>query len=111
MKKILFAIICAGAVISCAKEEVVTADYEAIFFENAFVDNATKALDNYTITKSDLGTFYVWGTTQRPGVDEIVPIFVQEEVSSSDSGENWTYASGKTQYWKKKFYHMAMLKF
>lgn len=99
MKKILFAILCAGAVISCAKEEIVTADYEAISFENAFVDNATKALDNYTITKSDLGTFYVWGTTQRPGVDEIVPIFVKEAVSSTDNGATWNYAASSTQYW------------
>ena len=99
MKKILFAILCASAAISCAKDEVVTAEQEAITFENAFVDNATKALDNYTITKSDLGTFDVWGTTQRPGVEEIVPIFVKEAVSSADNGATWTYAAANTQYW------------
>ena len=99
MKKILFTILCASAVISCAKDEVITAEKEAITFENAFVDNATKALDNYTITKSDLGTFDVWGTTKRPGVEDIVPIFVKEAVSSADNGATWTYAAANTQYW------------
>ena len=99
MKKILFTILCAGAVMSCAKEEVVTAEQEAITFENAFVDNATKALDGYTVTKNNLETFDVWGTTQRPGVDEIVPIFVKEAVSSTDNGATWNYAASSTQYW------------
>ncbi len=99
MKKILFSILCAAAVISCAKVEVVTAEQEAITFENAFVDNATKALDGYTVTKNNLETFDVWGTTQRPGVDDIVPIFVKEPVSSTDNGSTWTYAVANTQYW------------
>lgn len=99
MKKIFFAILCAGALMSCAKEEVVTAEQEAITFENAFVDNATKALDSYTVTKNNLETFDVWGTTKRPGVDEIVPIFVNEAVSSTDNGTTWTYAASSTQYW------------
>ena len=99
MKKILFTILCAGAVMSCAKDEVITAEQEAITFENAFVDNATKALDGYTVTKNNLETFDVWGTTQRPGVDEIVPIFVKEAVSSTDNGTTWTYAASSTQYW------------
>lgn len=99
MKKIFFAILCAGAVISCAKEEVITAEKEAITFENAFVDNATKALDNYTVNKDNLTTFNVWGTTQMPGAAEIVPIFVEEAVSSTDNGATWTYAAASTQYW------------
>ena len=99
MKKILFSILCAAAVINCAKVEVVTAEQEAITFENAFVDNATKALDSYTVTKNNLVTFDVWGTTQRPGVEDIVPIFVKEAVSSADNGATWTYDAANTQYW------------
>lgn len=102
MKKILFAILCAGAVMSCAKEEVVTAEQEAITFENAFVDNATKALDDYTVTKSNLTTFNVWGTTQMPSAEgeaakPIVPIF--NEVAVSLDGTVWTYGAAFTQYW------------
>ena len=98
MKKILFTILCAGAVMSCAKEEVVTAEQEAITFENAFVDNATKALDGYTVTKSNLTTFNVWGTTQMPGTGSaIVPIF--NEVAVSLDGTAWTYGAAYTQYW------------
>ena len=99
MKKIFFAILCSAAVISCAKEEVITAEKEAITFENAFVDNATKALDDFTVTKDNLATFKVWGTTQMPGAAEIVPIFVEEAVSSTDNGATWTYAATSTQYW------------
>ena len=102
MKKILFAILCAGAVISCAKEEVVTAEQEAITFENAFVDNATKALDGYTVNTGNLTSFNVWGTTQMPSevgepAKPIVPIF--GEVAVSLNGTAWTYGAAFTQYW------------
>lgn len=98
MKKILFAILCAGAVISCAKEEVITANQEAITFENAFVNNATKAIDGFTVTKDNLATFNVWGTTQMPETGSaIVPIFA--EVAVSGSGSAWSYDAGYTQYW------------
>lgn len=97
MKKILFSILCAGAVMSCAKVEVVTAEHEAITFENAFVDNATKALDGYTVNTGNLTSFNVWGTTQRPSSSEIVPIF--GEVAVSLNGTAWTYGSAFTQYW------------
>ena len=98
MKKIFFAILCAGAVISCAKEEVITAEKEAITFENAFVDNATKALDGYTVNTGNLTSFNVWGTTQMPTAGSpIVPIF--EEVAVSLNGTDWTYGSAFTQYW------------
>ena len=102
MKKILFTILCAGAVMSCAKEEVITAEQEAITFENAFVDNATKALDGYTVTTGNLTTFNVWGTTQMPSADgeaakPIVPIF--DEVAVSLNGTAWTYGATFTQYW------------
>lgn len=97
MKKILFTILCAGAVISCAKVEVVTAEQEAITFENAFVDNATKALDSYTVNTGNLTSFNVWGTTQRPSSSDIVPIF--GEVAVSLNGTAWTYGAAYTQYW------------
>lgn len=98
MKKIFFAILCAGAVISCAKDEVITAEKEAITFENAFVDNATKALDGYTVNTGNLTSFNVWGTTQMPTTGSpIVPIF--EEVAVSLNGTDWTYGSAFTQYW------------
>ena len=98
MKKILFAILCAGAAMGCAKEVVINADKEAITFENAFVDNATKALDSYTVNTGNLTTFNVWGTTQMPTAGSpIVPIF--EEVAVSLNGADWTYGSAFTQYW------------
>ena len=98
MKKIFFAILCSAAVISCAKEEVITADQEAITFENAFVNNATKAQDAFTVTKDNLATFNVWGTTQMPGAGSaIVPIFA--EVAVSGSGSTWSYDAEYTQYW------------
>ena len=102
MKKILFTILCAGAVMSCAKDEVITAEQEAITFENAFVDNATKALDGYTVNTGNLTSFNVWGTTQMPSevgepAKPIVPIF--GEVAVSLNGTAWTYGAAYTQYW------------
>ena len=104
MKKILFTILCAGAVLSCAKEEVITAEQEAITFENAFVDNATKAAYDGSYNNSGNFTeFQVYATITGTGSNEgTANIFKGERVvkgASLGQGLHWSYATANTQYW------------
>ena len=98
MKKVLISLFAVAAMVSCANDELVELNQEAISFENAFVENNTRATDDFTILKTNLGSFSVWGTTKgNEDGAAIVPIFTEELVSSTDSGNTWTY--GITQYW------------
>ena len=103
MKKILFSILCAGAVISCAKDVVITADHEAITFESAFVDNATKAAYDGSYNNNNFKAFQVYATITGTGSNEgTANIFKGESVikgASLGQGLNWSYATANTQYW------------
>ena len=102
MKKILFALCAMATFASCSNEEIVSYDKEAIAFDGAFVDNGTRATDNFTIKTDSLKDFAVWATTQRPaqeGVAQpIVPI-LQEVIVSRTSPTTWAYDAEFTQYW------------
>ena len=103
MKKILFAILCSAAVISCAKDEVITAEKEAITFESAFVDKATKAAYDGSYNTDNLTEFQVYATITGTDSNEgTAHIFEGERVvkgASLGQGVNWSYATANTQYW------------
>lgn len=103
MKKILFAILCAGAAMGCAKEVVINADKEAITFESAFVDKPTKAAYDGSYNTDNLTEFQVYATIAGTGSNEgTANIFQGERVvkgSSLGQGVNWSYATANTQYW------------
>lgn len=96
MKKTLFTVLAAAALVACAKEEVVTVNQEAIAFDNAFVDNATKTTDNSFSATNLPETFYVYGTTKHEDQDA-VSIF--NGVGVTKNGTKYTYDSKYTQYW------------
>ena len=105
MKKIILATLAAASLVACAKEEVVVAPKgEAIAFNNAFVDNATKAIDP-SITNSGanaLEGFKVYGTTLGDHNDaQVVNIFngIDVGVNLNGIGEEWKYANNLVQYW------------
>ena len=97
MKKTIFTILAVAALAACSKEEVVTVDQEAIAFDNAFVDNATKSNDAFTITSTSIDEFQVYGTTKgdEDGAS-LVPIFNYVTVEKDGT---WKYADDYTQYW------------
>lgn len=99
MKKILFALCAMATFASCSNDEVVNFDKEAIAFDGAFVDNGTRAADNFTIKTDELMDFAVWATTQRPSSAEIVPILSEVTVSRADASAAWGYGAAYTQYW------------
>ena len=99
MKKILIALCAVATIVSCSKDEFVDVDQDTIAFGNAFVNNGTRATDGFTIETSELLTFNVWATTQRPGTQPIVPILSEVAVSRTDATSAWTYGAAYTQYW------------
>lgn len=99
MKKILFALCAMATLASCSNEEIVNFDKEAIAFDGAFVDNGTRAQDDFTIETNKLLAFDVWATTQRPSSTQIVPIMEKVEVSRATASAAWGYGAEFTQYW------------
>lgn len=97
MKKTLFTVLAAAALVACTKSEVVeTLAPEAIAFDNTFVDNATKTIDNsFSATKLP-ETFAVYGTTQHVG-QAAVSIF--DGVTVTKNGSEYKYDPKYTQYW------------
>lgn len=100
MKKVLITVLALAAV-ACNKAEVVEQNQEnAIVFDNAFVDNATKVAYDGSYNTNTLEAFDVYATITRNG--KTANIFKQELVKKGNSlgqGTNWSYSSANTQYW------------
>lgn len=91
MKKIFIAVLAVAALASCSKEQTVNVNKgEAISFENAFVENATRATD---LTTTNLQDFGVYGTVAKGGNTAL--IFDNTKVYKS--GDKFIYDT--PQYW------------
>lgn len=96
MKKILIALCAVATLASCTKNEVLSYDQEAIGFDNAFVDNSTRSVDDPSYTNSRLfPDFQVYGYVEG------APIFGADGVKVENKGTNvsvnWKYDG--IQYW------------
>lgn len=92
MKKILFTVLAVAALVSCSKEQTVYVDKgEAISFENAFVENATRVATD--LTTANLQDFGVYGTVAKGGNTAL--IFDNTRVYKS--GDKFIYDT--PQYW------------
>ena len=103
MKKSIFAALAALGLIACTQEEILNIPQtDAITFEQAYIDNATRAAVDPSTTTGTLNAFKVWGFMEDPSGT----VFVAEEVQKS--GNTWTYAN--TQYWTPEHnYYFAAL--
>lgn len=92
MKKVFIAILAVAAFAACNKAEVVeSAPAAKIAFDNAFVDNATKAATD--ITKANLSDFGVYGTVAKGGNAAL--IFNNTQVTNNSG----VYTYSPVQYW------------
>jgi hypothetical protein len=102
MKKLLFAVLATATLAACTNEELVSINQgDAITFDNAFVDNATRAAIDGTYTTGTLQEFQVYATITNAG-GQAANIFEGETVVKGNSlgtGDNWSYRSENTQYW------------
>ena len=85
MKKIFISILAIAALTACNKEEAVeTQKGDAIAFNDAFVDNATKAIYE---SASDLKAFKVWGNVE--GTNETPLALYGEDGANVTYTTNW----------------------
>lgn len=100
MKKVLLSVLAIAALASCMQDDILgTAQGTAISFDNAYVDNATKAIDS-SFNNNNLEEFQVYGTVTN-SADEVANIFPGIAVVKGGAGvgTNWTYDAQYTQYW------------
>ena len=96
MKKIILAALAIAALASCNKTEVVgVTESNAIAFDNAFVDNATKSVNDPSFTNSNLTDFAVYGFVE--GAVLFDGTKVSKGITNNDLDSDWKYEG--TQYW------------
>ena len=97
MKKIFIAALAIAALAACNKTEVIGMnDNNAIAFDNAFVDNATKSVNDPSFTNDNLFTdFAVFGFVK--GAVLFDGTQVSKSITNTELKSDWKYAG--TQYW------------
>ena len=97
MKKIFIAAMALAAVAACNKSEIVSvSEGNAIAFDNAFVDNATKSVNDPSYTNDKMFTdFAVYGFVE--GAVLFDGTQVSKGIANGDLESDWKYAG--TQYW------------
>ena len=97
MKKIILAVLAIAALAACNKTEVVgVTESNAIAFDNAFVDNATKSVNDPSFTNSNLfNDFAVYGFVE--GAVLFDGTQVSKAITNNDLESDWKYEG--TQYW------------
>ena len=98
MKKSILAITALTMMLaSCSQDETIdVTSREAITFGNAFIENATRAVDNSYKNEGFSAQFHVYGTITNKD-DKTANIFNKELVEKKNG--NWVYNEANTQYW------------
>ena len=92
MKKLFTILAEAAVMVSCAKEDVVSVNREAIGFDNAFVENSTRSVNDPSFSNTNLfANFGVFGTVEG------AELFDNTTVSGNTLNGTWSYEG--TQYW------------
>ena len=96
MKKTLLLVAAAVALVACSNEETVHQSApEAIGFDNAFVENSTRSVNDPSLTATTLTDFTVYGYVENavlfPGT------VVNKTISNTNLSSLWKYEG--TQYW------------
>ena len=103
MKKLLIFALAAMGMVACVKEEVTLLPQgDAISFESAFIDNATRAAVDPSTTTATLNGFNVWGFVKEyDGV-------IFDGVNVTKNNDVWSYDG--TQYWvpNQPYYFAAL---
>lgn len=83
---------------SCNKAEVIEVNRQAIAFGEAFVDNATKAIDPSFGTKNLIDEFQVWGTVTGNSGNSL-NLYNGAKVTRGDVAYGDAFNCEQTEYW------------
>lgn len=98
MKKTLLAILATVAMVACSNDEIVReAAPEAIGFDNAFVNNSTRSVNDPSYSSKVGGKMF--DSFRVYGFVEGAPLFEGTEVTGEGFGEEGTWTYTGTQYW------------
>lgn len=96
MKKTLLLVAAAVALVACSNEETVHQSApEAIGFDNAFVENSTRSVNDPSLTAATLTDFTVYGYVENAVLFD--GTHVGKSVANDDLASAWRYEG--TQYW------------
>lgn len=114
MKKLFVSVLAVAALASCAKEELVSLNQEAIQFGGPFVENSTRAAVDPSYNATNLTAFNVYGTVS--GGEGLVAIYSGDNVEGTvgstivDGKETQIWHCDVKQYWiKDAVYNFAAL--
>lgn len=99
MKKTLLAILATVAMVACSNDEIVReAAPEAIGFDNAFVNNSTRSVNDPSYSNTNLfKNFAVYGFVEDAVLFKGTKVAKDGSVSNGELKQDWKYAG--TQYW------------
>lgn len=102
MKKIFVAMLALAAAAACSNEDIVSVNQEAIGFDNAFINNSVRSVNDPSITNANLKDFAVYGFVE--GAVLLDGVKVSKDGSGLDADKyagqtstSWKYEG--TQYW------------
>lgn len=98
MKKLFTILAVAATLVSCAKEDVVReAAREAIGFDNAFVENSTRSVNDPSFDADNMfSDFAVFGFVEGATLFDGTRV-AKEDLATDQTKTGWEYAG--TQYW------------
>ena len=92
MKKIFISTLAALGLVACVQEQVLDiTTSRAIAFDNAFIENATRAAADPSTTNATIDGFNVWAFVDVP----TGTVFNGDQVKKT--GDTWSYTN--PQYW------------
>lgn len=95
MKKIFVAMLALAAA-ACSNEDIVSVNQEAIGFDNAFINNSVRSVNDPSYTDTNLfADFAVYGYVE--GATLFDGTTVSKTITNSDLKSEWKYEG--TQYW------------
>ena len=101
MKKTILALAAVATMVACSKDEIVNeAPKVPIAFNNAFVENTTRAIDGTYNNSNKPSNFLVYGYTQGDETGaQPVTIFNAVDVEYKANSFSYEYDAKYTQYW------------
>lgn len=97
MKKIFVAMLALAAATACSNEDIVSVNQEAIGFDNAFINNSVRSVNDPSFKEGNMFTdFAVFGYVENAVL--LDGVRVAEDVTNNDlTKSTWKYEG--TQYW------------
>lgn len=106
MKKIFVAMLALAAATACSNDELVSVNQEAIGFDNAFVNNSVRSVNDPSLTAATLNDFQVYGYVEGQPLfnaeDNGVTVYknggsLTQDQYAGQAKTDWKYEG--TQYW------------